>query len=111
MEPIQRTIRNYALQNALRYGKPDPKAVMGKVLARDKELRQRPKEVLALVRKVCDDITGLSRAGMEEELKTYAPELLERKQKRRPAGLPDLPNVKGKVVMRFAPGPSGPLHI
>jgi len=44
------------------------------------------------------------------ELKMIAPELLEKK-KEKPHELPDLPNVRGPVVMRFAPFPSGPLHI
>ncbi|MBN2517634.1 MAG: glutamate--tRNA ligase, partial [Candidatus Altiarchaeota archaeon] len=33
------------------------------------------------------------------------------KSKPRKFALPDLPNVKGPVVLRFAPNPSGPLHI
>ena len=37
--------------------------------------------------------------------------LLVKEKKERKYELPDLKNVDGKVVMRIAPGPSGPLHI
>src|SRR3989344_1308922 len=47
-----------------------------------------------------------------KELESIAPELLEEKKKEEGPRLKPLPNAeKGKVIMRMAPSPSGPLHV
>ncbi len=114
MEPalsLERMIRNFSLQNAIQYGEPNPKAVMGKVIAENRELRSRAKEIMDLVRAACLEIAPMEMDDMKEELAFHAPELLEKKEHVKDMELPDLPNVNGNVVMRFAPGPSGPLHL
>lgn len=110
-DPLYRAIRNFSLQNALQYGQGDPKAIMGKVMRDHSELRSRAKEVIQWIRDSCDAISAMTPEEMEEELRNTAPELLEKKETHREVGLADLPDVKEEVVMRFAPGPSGPLHI
>jgi glutamyl-tRNA synthetase len=115
MEPAQLNAlaRKLALQNAVNYsGKASDKAVLSKMLADHKELKPRVKELMPLVKAVVDEVNGLSPEKQKESLASEFPETLvkeERKEKERT--LPPLVNVKGKVVMRFAPGPSGPLHL
>ena len=46
-----------------------------------------------------------------KKLEKLAPEMLEKKKIVEERILHELPNVKGKVVMRFAPYPSGPIHV
>jgi len=115
MEPLDpsviRRIRNHTLQNAFQFGKPDPKAIMGKVMAGNQEFRPLAREIMEKIREVCSEISELSRDEIVEELSIQAPELLEKKESKHPTDLHDLPNVTGNVMMRFAPGPSGPLHI
>ena len=57
----------------------------------------------------------LQRKGLEhirELLESESPDALEKKVKERREGLPPLPNAEsGKVVLRFAPNPNGPLSL
>lgn len=104
-------VRKYALQNAILHdGKADSKSVVGKVIAVEPELKSQIKEVMKVIKSVVSEVNKLSLEEQRKKLKSEAPELLEKKTAKK-AGLPDLPNVEGEVVMRFAPGPSGPLHI
>jgi glutamyl-tRNA synthetase len=105
-------IRKYALQNAVFFdGEANAKAVVGKVLAEDKSLRSKGEEVTALAEKIVDEVNALTLEEQTAELEQIDPELMERKKVERDMSLPELPNVKDKVVMRLAPYPSGPLHI
>ncbi len=105
-------IRKYALQNAVFFeGKARPGAVVGKVMAEDPSLRERAKEVNELARKIVEEINELTLEEQLEELEKTAPELMEKEKGERRTELPELPNVKGDVVMRLAPYPSGPLHL
>ena len=104
--------RKYALLNALTHdGKASAKAVLGRLLAEDASLRARVQETARTVDEVVAEVNRLSLQEQREELERTAPALLERKREAKAQGLPELPNVRGPVVMRFAPYPSGPLHL
>ncbi|MHC1680721.1 MAG: glutamate--tRNA ligase [Methanomassiliicoccales archaeon] len=112
-EDLEATIRKYALQNAVLYsGKANPKAVQGKVLAESPELRSRVKEVLPLIASIVEEVNSLAPEVQHKQLEDIDSSMLKREKTERRVGLPELPNMeRGKVVMRFAPGPSGPLHL
>ena len=106
--------RKFALHNAVVHGgKADAKAVLGRLLAEDASLRPRAREAAAAVERVVDDVNQLSPDEQRAELAGIAPELLEKAPSEAgPKELPPLPAaVDGKVVLRLAPYPSGPLHI
>jgi len=106
--------RKFALQNAVFHGgKADAKAVLGRMLAEDASLRGRAQEVADHVERVVADVNRLPPEMQRTELSAIAPELLEKTTTTvGPKELPPLPNaVDGKVVLRLAPYPSGPLHI
>ncbi|KPQ41569.1 MAG: glutamyl-tRNA synthetase, partial [Candidatus Methanoperedens nitroreducens] len=108
-DDIKILIKKYALQNAVKYNKlPQAGSVMGKVMAAP-ELRTRAKEINSLVGEVLDEINNMSPDLWEQELNRLAPELIaELKEKKEPEkGLPPL-DIKGLLVMRFAPNPNGP---
>lgn len=110
---LKEAIRKYALQNAALFGgKANPKAVMGKVLAERPDLRPRAKEVSAAAEEVCREIASMPFEDICRMAESIDPNLLKKTKCERKHVLPDLPGAEeGKVVMRMAPGPSGPLHI
>lgn len=103
-----------ALQNAVKHGGvPQPGAVIGMVMGAHPELRSRAKEVSALAKEAIADVAKLSPEERVATLQARAPEMIaamsEKHEKKKT--LPELEGAEKGVVMRFAPNPSGPLHI
>jgi glutamyl-tRNA synthetase len=110
---MEKKLYIYALQNAMKYeGHANPGALMGKVMGEFPELRKDPKKAQKLIKEAVDKANLLSAEKQKEELQKLAPESFdEKKEVERPLLKPLKNAVKGKVVMRFAPGASGPFHI
>lgn len=107
-------LRNFALQNAIQYdGKADKKSVLSKFLGAHPEWRENIKEIMPELDNVLEEVNNLSLEAQQQDLSQVAPELLAQPVRSKEKGLPELSNLpsEGGVVMRFAPGPSGPLHI
>ncbi|MGC8709743.1 MAG: glutamate--tRNA ligase [Thermoplasmata archaeon] len=110
MERIE--ILKFALQNAVEHGgKADTKSVLGKIISMDPSLKLRIKEIMPEIEDVVREINSKSIEEQRKMLLDIAPEMLEKRKIVEKKVLPDLPDVQGKVVMRMAPSPSGPLHI
>ncbi len=106
-------IRKYALQNAVQHeGTANMGSVIAKVFNEMPELKPKAKEISKEVKDIVDEVNQLDNEVQLSEIKGLAPELLEKKEKVKREGLNPLKNTeKGAVVMRFAPSPSGPMHI
>ena len=94
-------------------GVPQAGAVIGMVMSAHPELRSRAKEVASLAKDAIADVAALSPDARVAKLQALAPEMyaaLFVKHEHRKV-LPDLEGAEKGVVMRFAPNPSGPLHI
>lgn len=98
----------YSLKNAIEH---DGKAQEGSVISalfHEGLKKEEVKNIISDVKKIVEEVNSLSLQEQEEKFKQLEEEVSRREVRE---GLPELPNVKGKVVMRFAPFPSGPLHI
>ena len=106
-------IRKYALQNAVFFkGTANPKTVVGKILGENPEYRSKAGELTPLIESIVADVNRMSLDEQTKALAEIDPSLLTKEKRERVYLLPELRNaVDGKVVMRIAPGPSGPLHI
>ncbi|NPA47527.1 MAG: glutamate--tRNA ligase, partial [Thermococci archaeon] len=112
---MRETIMKHALINAVQHGgKANLKAVIGKVLGENPELRSKAKEIIPVVREVVEAVNGMSIEEQEAKLREIYPEFFEEKKEKKEEkkGLPPLPKAeKGKVVTRFAPNPDGAFHL
>ena len=104
----------FALQNAVKHSSlPKPGTVIGMVMGKHPEFRSRAREVSALLDEVLSQVAALSPAEREQQLRALAPDVAEDMSRPRVhvKELPGLEKADHGVVMRFAPNPSGPLHL
>jgi glutamyl-tRNA synthetase len=107
---MKEVIEKYCLKNAYDFGSVNSKVVLGLVLRENPEFKKDVPSVLKQIEETIKEISNLSK----EEIKAKLPkELLQEKKKEVAKGpLKELPNAtEGKVIVRIAPSPSGPLHI
>ncbi|MEA2003597.1 MAG: glutamate--tRNA ligase, partial [archaeon] len=111
MPDIKKRARELALINAARFGgKANPKALLGSLLAEFPDYRKNIQELQRIIEDTVKDINSMAPEDQKQEIASENIRQKEKREKR--TGLPKLKNaVKGKVVMRFEPSPSGPLHI
>ncbi len=111
---MKEIILPYVLKNAVDFkGSVNEKAILGLVLRAHPELKKNIRKVLSEINSAVKEIEGKDMKEIETKLKKLSPDLMKEKKKEENIGpLKLLPNAeKGKVIVRIAPSPSGPLHI
>jgi len=111
MSELEDLLYKYALTNAVKHnGKAQIGAVIGSIMSSHAEFRSEAREVSKLAGQVVGKVNSMDPETQASELEKRGG-LIEKEKKVERKGLSDLPDVKGEVVLRFAPNPSGPLHI
>ena len=111
MNDLEEIVYKHALLNAAKHkGSANPGAVIGSIMANEPELRSRAKEIGPLAGKIVAQVNNLSKEEQASEMEKYDVEVKEKK-KVKEEGLQELPGSHENIVLRFAPNPSGPLHI
>jgi len=109
MKDIQKKVRAYALKNAIAH---NGKARQGAVIASLFHEGLKKEDIKRYGKKISEIVAEINKLSLEEQEKEFEKlkEIVSERKVRE--GLPDLPGAKkGKVIMRFAPSASGPLHI
>jgi glutamyl-tRNA synthetase len=108
---IQEKAEVYALKNAVAHG---GKAVQGAVIAGLFAEGLKREDVGKYIKDISEVLKEVNSLSPEEQIvlfKKHSKEISER-EVRQEGELPELPGAKkGKVISRFAPNPSGPLHV
>ena len=99
---MRELILRCALENAVKYGgQANFNSVLGAAFGIIKEGDK--KEIINLTKKIVNDVNSMNLQAQREMLKELG-EIKKIKKRKKAIGLE---NVKGKVVMRFAPNPNG----
>ncbi len=113
MDLLEKIVWIACLENAVRYeGNVNNNAVLGQILGKNAELKPRAAELRGIIERVAKEVNHLSRDEQKRKLLELNPgwKPLEIKHGPEKKILPELPDVKGPIVMRIAPYPSGALH-
>ncbi|MEM4702935.1 MAG: glutamate--tRNA ligase family protein [Candidatus Pacearchaeota archaeon] len=108
MKKFAKKIEAYALKNAIEHaGKARVESVLNSLFHEGLKKEQ----VKSVIKEIQEQVKKINDMNLEEQKRLFR-ELenqVDHREERK--GLPELPNAKNGVVMRFAPSPSGPLHI
>ncbi len=110
---LEEIVYKYALTNAVEHGnKCQPGSIIGMVMSKHPDMRKDPKAVAQAAGKIAGKVNGLDAETQKKELEKLGGAEQHKHAQEKPKGLRELKNTEGKEVkLRFAPNPSGPLHI
>ncbi len=101
-------IRAYALKNAIAHnGNANSGAIISGLFAEGLK-KEEAKDYSSKINEVVEEVNKLSLEEQRNDFENFKDLISEREVRE---GLPELPNAENGVVMRFAPSPSGGMHV
>jgi len=110
-EEILNLIKGYTLENIEKFGKANTKAILGKILSTNQNLKAHIQDIVKEIAKTVKEYEKLSKTEFSKLHKKYTAHITKLPQREARKGLPELKKIDRPYVCRFAPSPSGPLHI
>jgi len=108
IENLNEKIRAYALKNAISHeGKASPGSVISGLFNEGLK-KSEAKSVMQKINEIIKEISLLDLEKQKEEFEKFVKFTSERVVR---IGLPEIPNTENGVFTRFAPSPSGAMHI
>ena len=104
-------MKGFVLENLEKYGEANAKAILGKLLGSNPDLKTKIKELNQEINEVILNFSGLSKEEFKELHSKYTAHLTKMPAKEKRKGLPELSKTEKNYCLRFSPSPSGPLHI
>ncbi|MEK6927800.1 MAG: glutamate--tRNA ligase [Nanoarchaeota archaeon] len=108
MKDFSKEIKAYVLRSSIEFGEVDEKKVLTKLFQYGLDKKDIP-EVMKEISKSVAHVHVMSAGQKEKEFESLKGIIKERVEKEKT--LPELKNVSGKVVTRFAPEPSKYMHL
>lgn len=106
LEGYYNDFRKQVLKNRIEYEKAELKSVISWILYEHPELKARVKEIIPIVSRIVENVNSMDLGEVEKEFYQYDYQKYVKEEKR--FKLPDDPPY---IVLRFAPEPSGYMHI
>jgi len=108
MKNLQQKTQAYALKNAISH---EGKARQGAVMAGLFNEGLKKQDIKKYIKEISEIIQKINKLSLEEQKVLFEKHKDKTSEREIREGLPELPNVKKGVVMRFAPSPSGAMHV
>lgn len=106
----EKTVLKHVLNNAVKFnGKANPGAIIGKLIQENLEIKKDIGNISKKIGEVVKKVNSMSLEQQQKELEKF--DLPEKKKVKEIVTIPKLQNIKGKVIMRFAPNPNGPMSL
>ena len=106
---LEEKITAFSLKNAIDHGgSAHPQAVLGQLLSSEPSLKKDIPSLMPQIEQIVSRINTLDQATQEQALQETGMQFKKKQEKEK--SLPEI-KFKNKLCVRFAPSPSGPLHI